>query len=88
MAYPKETLTKKGEVRVLEEMGEYIKYTYVDSETGKLVKKGKYSLILKSGSSKRHVFVVPLKNGKSMVVKDQDEKRDIAVLDKGKKLVF
>lgn len=47
MEYPKETLTKNQEVRVLEEKGQYIKYTYIDPKTGKPIKQGKYSLLLK-----------------------------------------
>ena len=79
MNYPKEVLTKNQEVRVLEEKGTYTKYTYVDPNTGKPIKKGKYSLILKSETSKRHLFVIPIKNNKSMVVKDEiyNEKRKI-----------
>lgn len=79
MEYPKETLTKSNEVRVLEEKGEYLKYTYIDPKTGKLIKQGKYSLILKSESSKRHLFIIPIKGNRSMIVKDEidNEKRKI-----------
>ena len=85
MQYPKDTLTKNKEVRVLEEKGGYIKYTYVDPKTGKPVKKGKYSLLLKSEGSKQHIFVIPLKNNKSMIVKDDKESRDIKIYDKNNK---
>jgi len=88
MNYPKETLTKNQEVRVLEEKGSYIKYTYIDPKTGKPIKKGKYSLILKSESPKKHLFIVPLKTGKSMVVKDEIEKRKIKIYDKEKNKVI
>lgn len=79
MEYPKETLTKNNEVRVLEEKGEYLKYTYIDPKTGKLIKQGKYSLILKSESSKRHLFIIPIKGNRSMIVKDEidNEKRKV-----------
>ncbi len=74
MTYPKETLTKNQEVRVLEEQGKYIKYTYIDPKTHNPIKKGKYSLILKSESSRRHLFVIPLKCNRSMIFKDQIDK--------------
>ena len=84
MEYPKETLTKNNEVRVLEEKGEYVQYTSTDPETGKLIKKGKYSLILKSESSKRHLFVIPIKGNKSMIVKDEIDNEKRKVFDKEK----
>ncbi len=79
MKYPKEVLTKNQEVRVVEEQGRYVKYTYIDPDTGQLVKKGKYSLILESESSKRHLFIIPMKGNKSMIVKDEidNEKRKV-----------
>ncbi len=84
MKYPKETLTKNQEVRVLEEKGSYIKYTYIDPKKNKPIKKGKYSLILKSENSKRHLFVIPLKTGKSMIVKDEIDNEKRKVWDKNK----
>ncbi len=88
MKYPKEVLTKNNEVRVLEEKGTYTKYTYIDPNTGKPIKDGKYSLILKSESSQRHLFVIPTKQGKSMIVKDgiDNEKRKVWD-DKNKKAI-
>ena len=87
MKYPKETLTKNQEVRVLEERGSYIKYTYIDPNTNKPIKKGKYSLILKSESSKKHLFVIPLKGNRSMIVKDETEPRKIKIYNKEKNKV-
>ena len=84
MKYPKEVLTKNNEVRVLEEKGSYVKYTYIDPETGKPIKVGKYSLILKSESSQRHLFVIPIKGNKSMIVKDEIDKEKRKVWDKNK----
>ncbi len=50
MQYPEETITTnkqgKKEVRVLQEMGKYVKYNYLDLKTGK--ETSKYSLILRS----------------------------------------
>jgi len=84
MKYPKEVLTKNNEVRVLEEKGSYVKYTYIDPETGKPIKVGKYSLILKSESSTRHLFVIPIKGNKSMIVKDEIDKEKRKVWDENK----
>jgi len=85
MEYPKETLTNNKEVRILEEKGEYVKYTYINSKTGKLIKEGKYSLLLKSEDSKRHLFIIPLKDNKSMIVKDEKEPKEIKIYDKDNK---
>jgi len=81
--YPKETLTKNQEVRVLEEKGTYTKYTYLDPKTSKPIKKGKYSLILKSETSRKHLFIIPLKN-KSLIVKEEIDKEKRKVWDKNK----
>ncbi len=65
------------------EKGQYVKYNYLDLKTGK--ETSKYSLILKSDSSKKHLFIIPLKNNKSMIVKDEKEDRKIKIYDKDKK---
>lgn len=82
MQYPKEVLTKNQEVRVLEERGTYTKYTYMDPNTKKPIKKGKYSLILESESSKKHLFIIPLK-GKSLIVKEEIDQEKRKIYDKG-----
>jgi hypothetical protein len=83
MNYPKEVLTKNNEVRVLEDKGTFIKYTYVDPKTNKPIKEGKYSLILK-GKEQRHLFIIPLKGNKSMIVKDEIDNEKRKVWDKNK----
>ena len=88
MSYPKEVLTKNGEVRVLEEKGSYVKYTYIDPQTGKPVKQGKYSLILQSESSKRHLSIIPVKGSKSMIVKDEIDNEKRKAWDEKKKTVI
>ena len=80
MEYPKDCYTKNQEVMVLEEKGQYVKYTYIDPKTGKPVKEGKYGLLLKSEDSTKHLFVIPLKD-KSMIVKDEKEERKTAIFD-------
>ncbi|MBW2975022.1 hypothetical protein KY366_04865 [Candidatus Woesearchaeota archaeon] len=84
MKYPKETLTKNNEVRVLEEKGSYTRYTYLDPHTGKPIKPGKYSLILESEGSIRHLFVIPLKGSRSMIVKDEIGSKKRKIWDKEK----
>ena len=81
MEYPKEVLTKNNEVRVLEDKGTFVKYTYIDPKTNKPIKKGKYSLILK-GKEQRCIFVIPLKGNKSMIVKDEIDIEKRKVWDK------
>ena len=88
MKYPEEVLTKNKEVRVLVEKGQYVKYTYLDSETGKPIKGGKYSLILESESSKRHLFIVPVKGNKSIIVKDEIDNEKRKILDEKKKKII
>jgi hypothetical protein len=83
MEYPKEVLTKNNEVRLLEEKGTYIKYTYIDPKTSKPVKEGKYSLIFK-GKKQRHLFIIPLKGNKSIIVKDEIDTEKRKVWDKNR----
>ncbi len=85
MDYPKDVMTKNNEVRILEETGSYVKYTYVDSKTGKQIKPGKYSLLLKNKDTTRHMFIVPLKDGRSMVVKDEIDNKKRKIWDKKNK---
>ncbi|GEM_PF-2815008 len=88
--YPEECITKAGsgklEARVLEEMGEYVRYGYVDAETGRKI--GKYALLLKNDKGEYdHMMIVPTKDGKEYVVyhkkggtkKLYDEKKDDVV---------
>ena len=87
MQYPEETIavSKQGkkEVRVLQEKGQYVKYNYKDPKTGK--ETTKYSLILKSENKKEHLMAVPLKTGKSLIIKQEIEDRKIKLWGKDKK---
>jgi hypothetical protein len=85
MTYPNGTFTKNKEVRVLEEKGQYVKYTYINADTGELIKKGKYSLLLKSEDSRKHLFIIPLKNNKSMIVKEEADTNETRIYDKENK---
>ena len=82
MEYPDSVITinKKGkkEVRVLLDKGNYLRYGYIDIKTGK--QEAKTSIIL----NKEHFFIIPLKDGKSLLLK-KEEKSSIKVWDKEKK---
>jgi hypothetical protein len=78
MEYPAEVIAvdKKGnkEARILVDKGSYVRYQYADPKTGKIVKKGKCSIILKNNQGKQeHLFLIPLKGDKSLVVKQKSE---------------
>ena len=76
--YPDEVIAvnKQGkkEVRVLLEKGQYVKYTYIDPETSKIVREGKESIILKNDKARlEHLFIIPVK-GKSLLIRKPDDK--------------
>lgn len=85
--YPDEVITvnKQGkkEVRVLVDKGQYVKYTYIDTETNQIVRVGKESIILKNEKGKiEHLFIIPMK-GKSLLIRKNDDKKR-KVWDKGR----
>jgi len=91
LKYPDEVIAvnKKGkkEVRVLVEKGEYVKYTYLNPETNKIVRVGKESIILKNKQGKQeHLFIIPMK-GKSLLIRKLDDKKR-KILDKNKIIEF
>ena len=87
MQYSEETITTnkqgKKEVRVLQEMGQYVKYNYLDLKTGK--ETSKYSIILRSESKQEHLFIVPIKSGKSLILKQETDNKKRKARDKEKK---
>jgi hypothetical protein len=88
--YPDPVLTEsskgKKEARVLVERGEYVRYTYFDAETDKLVAEGKETVILKNDAGKlEKLFIVPISGGKSFVFKKKDVDKDAKVWDAKKK---
>jgi hypothetical protein len=67
MAYPDSVITynKKGkpEVRWLVDKGKFVRYQYKDPKTGKLLEKGKFSIILKNEQGKEeHFYLIPVQN--------------------------
>ena len=82
------TTSSKGkkEARVLVERGEYVRYTYFDAETDKLVAEGKETMILRNeGGKLEKLFIVPIPGGKSFVFKRKDVDVGARVWDPKKK---
>ncbi|RMF55116.1 hypothetical protein D6745_03100, partial [Candidatus Woesearchaeota archaeon] len=80
MQYPEETITtsQKGrkEVRVLISRGKFVRYNYLDPETGKPAEQGKESILLKSeNGEEEHLFCIPLKNGRNILIRKKNDKK-------------
>ena len=78
---PPETITfdRKGnkEVRLLVDKGRFVRYQYMDPPSGKIVEKGKFSIILKNEKGKEeHLYIIPLKEKKALVVWPGQEKKE------------
>jgi len=75
--YPKEVIAisrGKSEARIFIEKGNYIRYTYVDPKTNKLIKKGKESIFLKNEKGQyEELFIIPLKENKSLLFKTKEK---------------
>jgi hypothetical protein len=76
--YPESVLTRnrkgENEVRNLLSSGRFVEYNYTDPSTGKVMEGGKRSIILDDGK-KRHYFIIPLKDGRFLLVEDRDKKK-------------
>ncbi len=86
MNYPDSVLTKnkKGqtEVRWLLRKGTFVEYNYRNPKTGKVLEKGKRSIILKSGKEEEHYFIIPLKQrNKFLLIIPNEEKQERKVWD-------
>lgn len=91
MEYPEEAVveTAKGkEVRILKTQGQdFVVYRYLSLKTNQFEKK--YSILLRSGNDIEHLFIVPTKTGKELVVKHKIEKPGKAIFDdKKKELIY
>ena len=69
--YPESVLTKSGnnktEVRSLVDHGKFVRYEYRDPETG--VKTGnKVRLVLMGGSGDEEYFIIPMKDGRRLML--------------------
>jgi len=71
MKYPEQVLTKskkgKVEVRKLVDNGRFVRYEYIDPETGKLTQ-NKHKLLLIIGDRMEEFFIVPLKDGRYLMI--------------------
>jgi len=69
--YPEQVLTKskkgKVEVRSLIDSGRFVRYEYIDPETGKLTQ-NKHKLLLITGDRMEEFFIVPLKDGRYLMI--------------------
>jgi hypothetical protein len=86
MEYPESVITKskKGEkeVRLLVDKGQFIRYQYMDPKTGKIVEKGKFSIILKTAEKEEHLYLIPLNKGKALVIYPKSEAKQRKVWNK------
>ncbi len=89
MNYPEEVLTKskkgKIEVRSLVDFGTFVRYEYLDSETGKR-EENKIKIVLYNGKDYEEYFIIPLKQ-KNRFLLLKAEKRENRKLINGEKIV-
>jgi len=89
MDYPEEVLTKskkgKIEVRSLVDSGTFVRYEYLDSETGKRGE-NKVKLVLYNGEDYEEYFIIPLKQGNRKLLINAEKKPDRKILKDGKVL--
>ena len=90
--YPEEVIaiSSKGkkEARVLVEKGSYIRYTYKDPASGKLMQPGKETVLLKSEKGEcEQLFIVPISSGRNLLFKTKNPKKKKVLDEKSKKIV-
>ncbi|MBW2980441.1 hypothetical protein KY360_03430 [Candidatus Woesearchaeota archaeon] len=90
MKYPNSVITydRKGdkEIRLLVDKGKFCRYQYTDPKTGKLLEKGKTSIILKNSKGiLEHFFLIPIKGGRFLTLKLKDAEKVRKVWNKSKK---
>lgn len=77
MGYPESVLTKskkgKIEVRSLIDGGRYVRYEYLDPETGKK-SENKFKLVLK-GRKREEFFAIPIKGGRFLLMPAESKKK-------------
>ncbi len=85
MDYPEEVLTKskkgKVEARVLIDHGTFVRYEYIDPETGER-SEDKVKLILKAGDDYEEYFVIPLKQKNRYLMLRSSKKPDRGIWDR------
>lgn len=85
--YPSSVITKdrKGnkEVRLLLDKGKFVRYQYMDPDSGSIVEKGKVSIILQTGEgNEEHLYIIPLQPNKSLVIRQKGEEKSRMVWNK------
>ena len=89
MEYPDSVITvdKKGnkEVRVLVDKGKFVRYQYINPKTGKIVENSKYSILLQTKAGEEHLYVIPMKGNRALVVFPKSEVKQRKVWNKTKK---
>lgn len=81
MKYPKGVIATtsqgKKEARILTEKGSYVRYTYHDPETDKIVRQGKESIFLKNDKGKyEQLFIIPIKD-KALLIKTKETEQEV-----------
>ncbi|MBS3057274.1 MAG: hypothetical protein J4415_01445 [Candidatus Diapherotrites archaeon] len=77
--YPEEVIThdRKGnpEVRTLLDKGQFVRYHYANPKTGRLLEKGKFTILLKNERGELiHFYAIPMQQGKRYLLIEVREK--------------
>jgi len=76
--YPEEVLTRtkpgEVEVRALIDRGRYVRYRYLDPETGRPMEGGKVKLVLLAEDGKaEEFFIIPTKSKRDLLIRAADK---------------
>ncbi|MFQ6674883.1 MAG: hypothetical protein ACE5LH_00915 [Fidelibacterota bacterium] len=79
--YPSSVVTRdrKGneEVRLLVDRGRFVRYQYMNPETGEIVEKEKMSIILLTEEGeKEHLYIIPFQPNRALAIRPKVEKKD------------
>ncbi len=91
MEYPEEVvaISKKGkrEVRSLIDKGKFVRYEYLDPETGKKSENKIKLVLINDGKIKEEYFVIPLKQKNKFLLIKAENKPNRKLWDNEKKMV-
>ncbi|RKY03541.1 hypothetical protein DRP77_05910 [Candidatus Poribacteria bacterium] len=72
MNFPEEVLTKskkgKVEVRSLVDAGKFVRYEYLDPQTGSPTESKRKLVLIKGDGSTEEYFIIPLKDGRFLMI--------------------
>lgn len=89
MTYPEEVLTKskkgKVEVRALIDHGRFVRYEYLDPETGER-SENKVKIVLSNGEDYEEYFIIPLKQKNRFLLLKAEKKPNRKVWKDGESL--